>query len=238
VSGSVISWAICKSAPRSRQITTPAPHRSVFYRPDALPATQPTASKHWRQKWNTAILTLNRMSVHMALPWVIIGSSSFLPSQQSSSIHLHKHEHTTLSALSECVTAPRLPLLRRILKLRTFSVPQTHPAIFLCSNCSCFISDPLAIILCCFRCVFNLSDLYFYVCITIVNITRWLLYVLYCKHTSRPSSVLCLCVRYSREWGKGSPYSIAERRVPALIPVFSSHAKHSATEPPIVNITS
>jgi len=26
--------------------TTPAPHRSVFYRLDALPATQPTASKH------------------------------------------------------------------------------------------------------------------------------------------------------------------------------------------------
>jgi len=41
--------AICKSAPRSRQITMPAPHHSVFYRPDAIPATQPTASKHWRQ---------------------------------------------------------------------------------------------------------------------------------------------------------------------------------------------
>jgi len=47
-SGSGISWAICKSAPRSRQITMPEPHRSVFYRLDALPATQPTASKHWR----------------------------------------------------------------------------------------------------------------------------------------------------------------------------------------------
>ena len=34
-----------KSASRSRQITTPAPHHSVFYRPDALPAAQP-ASKH------------------------------------------------------------------------------------------------------------------------------------------------------------------------------------------------
>ena len=32
VSGSGISW------------DTPAPHRSVFYRPDALPAAQPTAS--------------------------------------------------------------------------------------------------------------------------------------------------------------------------------------------------
>ena len=48
LSGSGISWAICKSAPHSRQITMPAPHHSVFYRPDALPAAQPTASKHWR----------------------------------------------------------------------------------------------------------------------------------------------------------------------------------------------
>ena len=30
VSGSGISWAICKSAPRSRQITMPVPHCSVF----------------------------------------------------------------------------------------------------------------------------------------------------------------------------------------------------------------
>ena len=50
-----ISWAICKSAPRSRQITTPAPHHSVFYRPDALPAAQPTVSKHWRHAKNAAL---------------------------------------------------------------------------------------------------------------------------------------------------------------------------------------
>ena len=48
VSGSGIRWAICKSAPRSTQITMPVPHRSVFYRLDALPAAQPTSSKHWR----------------------------------------------------------------------------------------------------------------------------------------------------------------------------------------------
>jgi len=55
VSGSGINWAICKSAPHSRQITTPAPHHSVFYRPDALPATKPTASKHWRCISYTAV---------------------------------------------------------------------------------------------------------------------------------------------------------------------------------------
>ena len=41
------SWAICKSAPRSRQITMPAPHHSVFYRPDALLAAQPTVSEQF-----------------------------------------------------------------------------------------------------------------------------------------------------------------------------------------------
>jgi len=33
-------------ATRSRQITMPAPDHSVFYKLDALPAAQPTASKH------------------------------------------------------------------------------------------------------------------------------------------------------------------------------------------------
>ena len=60
-SGSGINWAICKSAPHSRQITTPAPHHSGFYRPDALPAAQPTASKHWRHS------QLNRHEVQYTL---------------------------------------------------------------------------------------------------------------------------------------------------------------------------
>ena len=47
--GTGIRWAICKSAPRSSQITMPVPHHSVFYRPDALPAAQQhqsTEGKH------------------------------------------------------------------------------------------------------------------------------------------------------------------------------------------------
>ena len=51
--GSGISWTICKqSAPRSRHITTSTPHRSTFYRPDALPDAQPTVSNYWRQNMN------------------------------------------------------------------------------------------------------------------------------------------------------------------------------------------
>ena len=46
VAGSGTSWSICKSAPRPRQIPMPAPHQSIFYRPDAPPASQPTASTH------------------------------------------------------------------------------------------------------------------------------------------------------------------------------------------------
>ena len=61
VSGSGISWAICKCAPCSRQITMPAPHRSIFYRPDALPAAQPTASKHWRHCWSKVKSEKNEM---------------------------------------------------------------------------------------------------------------------------------------------------------------------------------
>ena len=43
VSGSGISWAICKSARRSRQITTPAPHYSVFLQA-RYPSCRPTNS--------------------------------------------------------------------------------------------------------------------------------------------------------------------------------------------------
>ena len=43
VSGCGISWAICKYAARSRQITTPAPHHSVFLQA-GCPSCRPTNS--------------------------------------------------------------------------------------------------------------------------------------------------------------------------------------------------
>ena len=43
VSGSSISWAICKSAPCSRQITMPAPHHSSFLQA-GCPSCRPTNS--------------------------------------------------------------------------------------------------------------------------------------------------------------------------------------------------
>jgi len=50
VSGSGISWAICKSAPRSRQITTPAPHYSVFLQ-SRCPSCRPTHSVKALKAW-------------------------------------------------------------------------------------------------------------------------------------------------------------------------------------------
>jgi len=32
-----------------------------FYRPDALPTTQPTASKHWKQKANARTTTVRKV---------------------------------------------------------------------------------------------------------------------------------------------------------------------------------
>ena len=43
VSSSGISWAICKSAPRSRQITMPAPHHASFLQA-GCPSCHPTNS--------------------------------------------------------------------------------------------------------------------------------------------------------------------------------------------------
>jgi len=64
VSDSGISWAICQSAPCSRQTTTSAPH------PDALPAGQPTASKHVRL-WKLNSLSNQHQSRDIAhgKPW-------------------------------------------------------------------------------------------------------------------------------------------------------------------------
>ena len=62
VSGSGIRWAICKSAPRSRQITTPAPHHSVFLQagcPSCRPTNRVKALKAKALKANCCISDTN-----------------------------------------------------------------------------------------------------------------------------------------------------------------------------------
>ena len=61
VSGSGISWTICKSAPRSRQITMPAPHHSVFLQA-RCPCCCPTNSVK-ALKATTSYITLSTNAV-------------------------------------------------------------------------------------------------------------------------------------------------------------------------------
>ena len=57
VSVTGICWAICKSVPHADNHAN-IPPLSFFYRPDALPDAQPTASKHWSQSFKTAKIKL------------------------------------------------------------------------------------------------------------------------------------------------------------------------------------
>jgi len=70
-SGSGISWAVCESASLSRQIITSAHHHSVFYRLDALLASQQTVSEHWRNDKNQkiAMKLIVHVLMHLSSLW-------------------------------------------------------------------------------------------------------------------------------------------------------------------------
>jgi len=64
VSGSGISWAMCKSAPCSRHITMPAPHHSVFLQagcPTCRPTNSIKALKAHNATRNSMTLTYNKL---------------------------------------------------------------------------------------------------------------------------------------------------------------------------------
>ena len=88
-----ISWAICKSAPRPRQIIMPAPHHSVFYRLDALPATQATASKHWRHSMvmSKIIISVRNLSSLNCRFFLVCWNFSFHQQWHTGSETLYQH---------------------------------------------------------------------------------------------------------------------------------------------------
>ena len=78
VSGSGISWAICKSASRSRQITMPVPHHSVFLQAAFLPPNQQYQSTEdmrasiWCYMQLSAVEVigaLNKTGIHTKWTW-------------------------------------------------------------------------------------------------------------------------------------------------------------------------
>jgi len=66
VSGSDISWAICKSAPRSRQITTPAPYNCFFT--GRVPFLPPNQQRQSSEGINTRGNLLEIYKVSCKLP--------------------------------------------------------------------------------------------------------------------------------------------------------------------------
>ena len=64
MSGSGISWAICKSAPSSRQITMPAPHHSVFT--GQMPFLPPNQQRQSTE--GTQLQILSYITVMQSLP--------------------------------------------------------------------------------------------------------------------------------------------------------------------------
>ena len=84
---------ICKSAPRSRQITMPTPHHSVFYRPDALPATQPTVSKHWRHN-NTNTNYTSTTIMCMLIPFLLVSFQPQIRTTFATWIYKHGTRHS------------------------------------------------------------------------------------------------------------------------------------------------
>jgi len=85
-SGSGISWAICKSAPCSRQITTPVPHHSVFTgRMPFLPPNQQRQSTDGiRSKHIIMVSCLSvHPSVHLSVPGTARAAAAVYGSSQA-----------------------------------------------------------------------------------------------------------------------------------------------------------
>ena len=77
MSGSGISWPICKSAPRSRQITTPALHRLVFTgRMPFLSPNQQRQSTEGKLQTTSSTQTCFRLSFSIVWSTLVISRST------------------------------------------------------------------------------------------------------------------------------------------------------------------
>ena len=68
---------VCTSLQADNHASTPLPS---FFRPDALPATQPTVSKHWRQNNNKPSVRWKSVASHKLVKWrfQMVWASGFL----------------------------------------------------------------------------------------------------------------------------------------------------------------
>ena len=87
MSGSGISWAICKSAPRSRQITTPVPHHCFLQA--GCPSCSPT---------NSVKALKDSMSIHLVHKNPTSAMQNTLVLQASSSCSIFTSTSTAAAA--------------------------------------------------------------------------------------------------------------------------------------------
>ena len=78
VSSSGISWAICKSAPLSRQITTPAPHHSVFLQARCH-SCRPTKQCQSTEGKDTHKAKFTSYEVHKIVPFLTHSTVKYRP---------------------------------------------------------------------------------------------------------------------------------------------------------------
>jgi len=101
---------------------SPAPHHSVFYRPDALPAAQPTASKHWRH------LGLH-ISVNLGRQLGSNSSNNFATSlvKLMSPIKILVYWFFSLDPLNSAFSYPKIFILQYINKISSKQSPTPNP---------------------------------------------------------------------------------------------------------------
>ena len=91
MSGSGISWAICKSAPRSRQITTPAPHRSdmtvIWWNYSTSSASDVTTL--WRYTNMFIVVVVVKKCVILAANW---STDNKVQPESVKSVHIFESE--------------------------------------------------------------------------------------------------------------------------------------------------
>ena len=85
----------------SSQTTTPTSHHSIFYRLDALPAAQPTASKHWRKESSVERI--------MEIEQYIFGEDAVLPRTPLMELTLLPQNFQLLGRLATSLPPPNNP---------------------------------------------------------------------------------------------------------------------------------
>ena len=83
------------------------PHHSLFYRPVALPAVQPTASKHWRQHWIIITSRQSKLSVTCSTEWTDWLETAKIEKLYTKQLQQSKHKRLNGEMMLRCLYNPQ-----------------------------------------------------------------------------------------------------------------------------------